>query len=99
MNQRFERSCKRFNLFVIGGHTFKKIFTIIEEQNRVSIITYMLCLQHFHNSVIANSKWWVVTNCYQWEKSNLIGEFELYTITTYYRGYTCFESVVKILWA
>ena len=62
----------------MGDTLSKKIFIIIEEQNTLSIIRYMLCLQHFHNSVIANSKWWVITNCYQWEKSNLNGEFELY---------------------
>ena len=61
MNYRFESSCKSFNLFIIGGHNYKKIFIKIEEQNRVSIIRDMLCPQHFHISVRTNSKLWVVT--------------------------------------
>ena len=64
MKDRFEALCKSFNLFIIGGHTQKKIFIIIEEQNRVFTIRDMLCLQYFHNSITTNSKSWVVTNCY-----------------------------------
>ena len=64
MKERFESLCKSFKLFIIGGDTHKKIFIIIEQQNRVSTIKDMLHSQHFQNSITTNSKWWVVTNCY-----------------------------------
>ena len=54
MKERFESLCKSFNLFIIGGHTHKKIFIIIEEQNRVSIIRDMLCPQHFPIKIVTH---------------------------------------------